>query len=83
MSTQPDIVDTRGLRCPMPVIKAEAALRKRPNGGQILVFADDPIAAIDIPHFCAEAGHLVERQPDREGVCVFLITRRTKTETNQ
>jgi len=45
----------------MPVIGMEAALRRLAPGGRLKVIADDPLAAIDIPYFCREAGHRVER----------------------
>ena len=69
-------LDLRGYRCPVPVIRLEAALRALPDDARIVAVADDPIAAIDIPHFCREAGHLVERLPDRAGACVFMVTRK-------
>ena len=73
------VFDATGYRCPMPVIRMEAHLRRMAPGEKLLIRADDPIAALDIPHFCREAGHRAERQPD-EGpqaapVCVFLVTR--------
>lgn len=67
-------MDLRGYRCPIPVIRLEAALRKTPKGDQVTVFADDPVATVDIPHFCREAGHRVERLPDSGAACVFLVT---------
>jgi len=75
----PQILDVTGYRCPLPVIRMEAALRRLTPGTALLVRADDPIAALDIPHFCQEARHQAVRQPD-EGptdrpVCVFLVTR--------
>ncbi|MBI1391457.1 MAG: sulfurtransferase TusA family protein [Alphaproteobacteria bacterium] len=68
-------LDVRGLRCPMPVLRAEAALRRLSPGDMIEVLADDPIAAVDIPHFCSEAGHAVERLADEGDCCVFQVTR--------
>jgi len=68
-------MDLRGYRCPIPVIRLEAALRASAAGAQVTVFADDPVAAVDIPHFCQEAGHAVTRLPDKGGACVFRITR--------
>ena len=63
----------------MPVIRMEAALRRMKPGETLLVRADDPIAVVDIPHFCREAGHSAERQADEGAadapVCVFLVTR--------
>ncbi len=80
MTTSVDqVLDARGHRCPLPVLKMEAALRRLSPGAQLLVFADDPIATVDIPHFCHEGGHAVARQPDEDGACVFLVTRGEKS----
>lgn len=75
MSNAPTILDLTGYRCPIPVIRLEASLRKLPDGAQLTVFADDPIAAIDIPLACSEGDHGCERLPDQDGVCVFQVTR--------
>ncbi|MEO1014569.1 MAG: sulfurtransferase TusA family protein [Pseudomonadota bacterium] len=68
------ILDATGYRCPVPVLKVEAALRKMAAGERLLVRADDPVAVVDIPHFCRTAGHAVERAPDEGPACVFLVT---------
>jgi tRNA 2-thiouridine synthesizing protein A len=73
-----ETVDARGLRCPLPVIRMEAALRRLPPGGQLRVIADDPVAAVDIPHFALAAGCACERRPAPAGLCVFLVTRAEK-----
>ena len=75
-----DILDLRGLRCPLPVLRVEAALRRMAPGAVLLAAADDPVAAVDIPHFAAEGGHRAERMAALEsaygaGVCVFQVTR--------
>ncbi|MEL7485663.1 MAG: sulfurtransferase TusA family protein [Pseudomonadota bacterium] len=67
-------LDVRGYRCPLPVVRMEAALRKMEPGDRLEVIADDPIAAIDIPHACREGGHDVVREPDQADACVFLVT---------
>lgn len=72
------ILDARGLRCPLPVIRMEAALRRLSTGGRLRVLADDPIAAVDIPHFARETGWRCDRTTGPEGVCVFLVTRGEK-----
>jgi tRNA 2-thiouridine synthesizing protein A len=54
---EPEIIDVRGLKCPLPVLKAERRMRPHPTGTRFLVIATDPMAAIDVPHFCNENGH--------------------------
>ena len=71
-------LDLRGYLCPVPVIRLEAALRRLPEGAQVTVFADDPVAAVDIPYFCREAGHEVSRVDAPAPDCVFLVTRGAK-----
>ena len=50
-------LDARGLLCPLPVLKARKRLKALEKGVELSVLTDDPAALIDIPHFCAEAGH--------------------------
>jgi len=50
-------LDALGLLCPLPVLKARKRLSAMQSGQVLRVLADDPAAVIDIPHFCAEAGH--------------------------
>lgn len=50
-------LDARGLLCPLPVLKARKALLALPKGAMLRLLASDPMARIDIPHFCAEQGH--------------------------
>ena len=49
--------DARGLICPLPVLKVRKLLSTRAPGDILEVETDDPVARIDLPHFCAEAGH--------------------------
>lgn len=51
------VVDCEGLLCPLPVLRARKRLLTLPAGTVICVRATDAMAAIDLPHFCAEAGH--------------------------
>jgi tRNA 2-thiouridine synthesizing protein A len=63
--------DAAGLNCPLPVLRARKALAPLPPGAVLRLVATDPMAAIDVPHFCAEAGHmLLDAAPP-----VFLIRR--------
>lgn len=74
-------LDVRGLHCPLPVLKARKALEAMRSGACLLVEATDPVAAIDIPHFCAEAGHRLVAAETRGGVYRFLIMREGEAAT--
>ncbi len=68
-------LDLSGLKCPLPVLRARKALIALPAGARLKVTATDPMAAIDMPHFAAEAGHrLVATAEDGEKL-LFLIER--------
>lgn len=46
------VVDARGLRCPLPVIRLAEAARDAGPGAVIEVWATDPAARADIPAWC-------------------------------
>ena len=72
-------VDARGLICPLPVLRARKVLLAMRPGEVLRVVATDPIAAIDLPHFCAEAGHEHLGQTREDDAQVHLIRRGTLT----
>ncbi len=51
------LIDVRGLKCPLPVLKAARRMAPHPGGTRFRILATDPMAAIDVPHFCNEKGH--------------------------
>ncbi len=51
------ILDCEGLLCPLPVLRARKRLLAMPPGTVLCVRATDAMARVDLPHFCAEAGH--------------------------
>ena len=75
--TQPpeQMIDALGLKCPLPVLRAAKALRAMDAGAVLTLLADDPVAVIDIPHFCHEAGHELLSQSNADGVQTYVIQR--------
>jgi tRNA 2-thiouridine synthesizing protein A len=57
------------------VLKARKALLGLRPGARLTVEASDPLAAIDIPHFCKEAGHRLVATERRGDGWVFVIER--------
>ncbi len=71
--THDDDLDTTGLLCPLPVLKAAKRLRAMATGQVLKVTADDPAAVIDVPHFCAEKGYDLLASDDAGEVQTYLI----------
>ena len=71
----PEPLDLRGLKCPLPALMTRRALARAPIGLEIEVTADDPMAAVDIPHMCHQEGHTIVRQA-RDGMILRFVIRR-------
>jgi len=57
LETEPRLIDARGLKCPLPVLKLEKMLDGLAAGTALTVLATDPMAEIDIPLYCRQRGH--------------------------
>jgi tRNA 2-thiouridine synthesizing protein A len=68
-------LDCEGLLCPLPVLRARKRLKAMAPGRVLRVTATDPMARIDLPHFCAEAGHEVLSVETAGEVTAFVIRR--------
>ncbi len=68
-------LDTRGLSCPLPVLKAQKRLREMAPGARLLVLATDAKAVADFAHFCRASGHRLIETKEKDGVYSFLIER--------
>ncbi|MGE0117872.1 MAG: sulfurtransferase TusA family protein [Dongiaceae bacterium] len=67
------VLDAKGLKCPLPVLRARKAMKDVPPGELLQVLATDPGAVKDFAHFCETTGHqLVESTQDGDVYC-FLI----------
>ena len=68
-----DVLDTSGLKCPLPVLKAKKALKAMAAGDRLTVIATDPGAMKDFHHFCEASGDSLESATDDDGVLTFVI----------
>ncbi len=53
------LIDTKGLLCPMPVIRAQDKVEELQPGDRLEVISTDPGALNDIPAWCRINGHTV------------------------
>jgi tRNA 2-thiouridine synthesizing protein A len=49
-------IDTRGLACPLPVLKVRKAMRGVAPGTKVVILATDPGAEEDIRAYCEASG---------------------------
>jgi tRNA 2-thiouridine synthesizing protein A len=71
-----EIYDLRGLKCPLPVMKTRKRLSAMEAGTALWIETTDPLAVIDIPHFCREDGHALEASERVEAGHRFLIRKK-------
>jgi tRNA 2-thiouridine synthesizing protein A len=68
-------LDASGLSCPLPVLKARKILAAMAPCERLEVLTTDPMSVVDLPVFCAQAGHRIVRETKRDGAFAFLIER--------
>ena len=73
--TWDDEIDATGLLCPLPVLKARKRLHTMAPGAVLRLISTDPAAVIDVPHFCAEAGHTLISSAASGATRIYLIRR--------
>lgn len=66
-------IDLRGLKCPLPALRARKALSRLPAGDLLVVECTDPLAEIDIPNLVRETGDALEGRSQEGDVMVFRI----------
>ena len=67
------IIDTRGMRCPLPTLRANKALRGALAGETIEILATDPMAKRDIRTLCEETGNNWLGCEELDGVATIRI----------
>jgi tRNA 2-thiouridine synthesizing protein A len=66
-------LNLRGLKCPLPALRARKALAKIPAGDVLVVECTDPLAELDIPNLARETGDELEGRSRDGDVLVFRI----------
>ncbi|MBN8959377.1 MAG: sulfurtransferase TusA family protein [Rhizobiales bacterium] len=67
------ILNLRGLKCPLPALKARKALTRVAPGDFLILECTDPLASIDIPNLLRETGDALEESRQDDGVLIFRI----------
>ncbi|MGL5851788.1 MAG: sulfurtransferase TusA family protein [Phycicoccus sp.] len=70
--SDPPVVDARGTRCPVPVIRVARAVRGLPPGTTVVLLADDVAARSDVPAWSRLRGHAVTARP-QDGFTEYVV----------
>ena len=74
-------LDVQGLTCPLPVLKANKALRALAPGDKLTVLATDPASVADFQAFARETGHALLSSGSDGAVYRFVLRKREEPAT--
>lgn len=66
-------LNLRGIKCPLPALRARKALTRLAAGELLILECTDPLAEIDIPNLVRETGDFLESTDRYSDVIVFRI----------
>ena len=69
-------IDTRGLNCPLPILKAKKALSEMNSGEVLRVISTDPGSVRDFQAFARQTGNDLLQQDEQGDAWVHLLRRR-------
>ncbi len=69
-------LDTRGLLCPLPILKAKKALAELASGDLLKVVSTDPGSMRDFQAFARQTGNELVSQEGADGEFVHVLKRR-------
>ncbi|MDR2851911.1 MAG: sulfurtransferase TusA family protein [Burkholderiaceae bacterium] len=69
-------IDTRGLNCPLPILKAKKALNELQSGQLLKVLATDPGSLRDFEAFARQTGNALVEQHTLGNEFVHVLRRR-------
>ena len=61
------VIDTSGLRCPLPLLKVQKNLKSLTKSREVLIITDDPMAEIDLKHFCLNNNYTLKEVKNEHG----------------
>ncbi len=66
-------LDTKGLACPLPILKTKKVLSEMAKGAKLEVLATDPGSVPDFKAFCELTGNILVEHSEQAGVYRFVI----------
>ena len=71
------VIDTTGLRCPLPLLKVQKNINSLSKNLEALIITDDPMAEIDLKHFCLNNNYLLKKiKKNQAGDAQFFLIKK-------
>ena len=71
MATQ--TLDTKGMNCPLPILKTKKALKAMSDGETLEVLSTDPGSVKDFEAFCKSTGNKLMESNENDGIFTYII----------
>ncbi len=68
-----EVLDCRGLSCPMPILKTKKTMEKMKSGQILELLSSDPGTKNDLPSFVKRGGHEYMGMKEDEGFLRFYL----------
>jgi tRNA 2-thiouridine synthesizing protein A len=70
------VLDLKGLSCPLPVLRANKALRAMAAGARLRVLSTDPASVKDFRAYCDQTGHALVAFSEDRGTYSFVLQKK-------
>jgi tRNA 2-thiouridine synthesizing protein A len=67
------VLDAKGLNCPLPILKAKKALKTMEAGKTLEIVSTDPGSVADFAAFCRTTGNELLEESEEGGIFTYLI----------
>lgn len=68
-----EVIDCRGLACPMPVVQLAKKIKIMNAGEEVELLADAPGSKTDVPAWCRRTGNTLVEFRDHGGSFSYLV----------
>ena len=69
-------LDTRGLNCPLPILRAKKALNEMQSGQVLRLVSTDAGSVKDFEAFCKQTGNVLLSQTEADKEYIFFLKRK-------
>ena len=69
-------LDTKGLKCPLPIVRLGEIIRKVAIGDEVRIFADDKGFGSNVRAWCEKTGHSLVNIDENDSNNIVVVVRK-------